>query len=141
MSEVDQVLAEAAAASKKVRVKKEDVGAAKEPKAKKVKEPKQYPVWNEDGTQATNDDGSLKFSTERTKKPRVKKEGTGTRSSVNKEAVITLLVTENPKRAGSKSHERFALYVDGMTVAAALAAGLTTGDIHHDVAHNFISLS
>lgn len=139
MSEVDQVLAEAAAASKKVRVKKEDVGAVKEPKAKKVKEPKQYPVWNEDGTQATNEDGSLKFSTERTKKPRVKKEGS--RSSVNKDAVITMLVTENPKRAGSKSHERFALYVDGMTVAAALEAGLTTGDIRHDVAHNFISLS
>lgn len=140
MSEVDQVLAEAAAASKKARVKKEDVGAVKEPKAKKVKEPKQYPVWNEDGTQATDEAGNLVFSTERTKKPRVKKEGVP-RSSLNKDAVITLLVEGNPKREGSKSHERFGHYRNGLTVGEALAAGLTTGDIHHDVAHNFISLS
>ena len=31
---------------------------------------------------------------------------------------ITVLVKENPKREGSKAHRTFALYRDGMTVAA-----------------------
>ena len=53
---------------------------------------------------------------------------------------ITLAVSENPKRAGSTSAARFDLYVNGMTVAAALEAGVTAADIRWDVGHNFITL-
>jgi hypothetical protein len=55
--------------------------------------------------------------------------------------VITLLRKENPKRKGSKSFARFALYVDGMSVADFLKAGGTRGDINWDVAHEHISLT
>lgn len=139
MSEVDQVLAEAAAVSKKVRVKKEDV-AVKEPKVKKVKEPKQYPVWNEDGTQATNEDGSLKFSTERTKKPRVKKEGTGTRSVLDRNLVVHI-TGEFGAREGSKRAERMAHIVDGATVGEIVAAGGAVKDIVRLQAAGKLSLS
>ena len=47
----------------------------------------------------------------------------------------------NPKRAGSKSGERFALYVNGMSVDQAVAAGLTRADLQHDVDKKFISIS
>lgn len=46
----------------------------------------------------------------------------------------------NPKRQGSKSAERFALYTNGMTVEQALAAGLSRADMEHDTKHNFISI-
>lgn len=47
----------------------------------------------------------------------------------------------NPKRAGSKAGERFALYVNGMTVDQALAAGLTRGDLDFDAQKKFISIA
>ena len=47
----------------------------------------------------------------------------------------------NPKRKGSKSADRFAKYKDGMSVEAALKAGLVAGAIHNDSAKGFISLS
>lgn len=47
----------------------------------------------------------------------------------------------NPKRVGSSSHDRFALYVDGMTVEAAIAAGVKTADLDWDVDKGFISIS
>jgi hypothetical protein len=46
----------------------------------------------------------------------------------------------NPKRDGSKSAERFGKYKANMSIEAALKAGLTTGDIHNDVAKGFITL-
>lgn len=46
----------------------------------------------------------------------------------------------NPKRAGSKSAERFASYTNGMTVEAALAAGVTTADLDYDTNKGFISI-
>ena len=55
-------------------------------------------------------------------------------------AVITLLVTANPKREGSKAKERFAFYVDGMTQEQALDAGITTPDLVYDASHGFISI-
>lgn len=54
--------------------------------------------------------------------------------------VIKVLV-DNPKRAGSKSYERFALYKDGMTVGQAKEAGITLGDIDWDAKHEYISVS
>ena len=55
-------------------------------------------------------------------------------------ATIKLLVQGNPKREGSKAHGRFAAYVDGMTVGAALDAGVTTPDLVYDSKHGFISI-
>jgi hypothetical protein len=52
---------------------------------------------------------------------------------------LTILVPENPKREGSASHARFALYKNGMTYEACLAAGITNGDVHWDLAHEFIA--
>jgi hypothetical protein len=57
------------------------------------------------------------------------------------DAEITLVATENPKRVGSKAHERFALYQSGMTVKGALDAGITTPDLIYDSAHGFITIA
>jgi len=46
----------------------------------------------------------------------------------------------NPKKVGSKGHERFAQYVDGMTVEAALKAGVWAADVSWDVSKGFIEL-
>lgn len=57
-------------------------------------------------------------------------------------AVITLNTEggKNPKRAGSKSHDRFANYKTGMTVESAIKAGVTYADLSWDVGHGFISV-
>ena len=55
-------------------------------------------------------------------------------------AVITLKVQGNPKRAGSKAYDRFALYRDGMTVAEALDAGITTPDLVYDSKHGLVAI-
>ncbi len=55
--------------------------------------------------------------------------------------IIKLLVDENPKRVGTKSHERFKLYTNGMTVYSFISAGGTRADVNWDVAHEYISLS
>lgn len=62
------------------------------------------------------------------------------RSTQNDDRVIRLLVTTNPKRPGTSSHDRFARYRDGMTVAQFVAAGGTTGDLTWDQTHSFIRL-
>ncbi len=54
--------------------------------------------------------------------------------------IITVLVTGNPKRAGSAAYERFALYRTGMTVGQFLATGGLRVDITWDVNHGFIKL-
>ncbi len=63
------------------------------------------------------------------------------RSTVNTDAVITLIAEGNPKRPGSAAHGRFAFYTSGMTVKQALEAGVTMADIHHDSSKGFIKLS
>lgn len=54
---------------------------------------------------------------------------------------ITLLVKENPKREGTDSFKRFALYGKSKTVADFLKAGGTTTDLRWDEAHKFIKVS
>jgi hypothetical protein len=54
--------------------------------------------------------------------------------------VIRLLVPANPKRKGSASYDRYALYVDGMTVGQAIAAGLWRVDFDWDLKHGHISV-
>lgn len=46
----------------------------------------------------------------------------------------------NPKKAGTATHGRFAKYADGMTVKAALEAGLTRGDLSYDKDKKFIDI-
>jgi hypothetical protein len=55
-------------------------------------------------------------------------------------AAVTLLASGNPKREGSKAADRFAGYVDGMSVQEALDAGLTTADLVYDAAHGHIAV-
>lgn len=54
--------------------------------------------------------------------------------------LVTVLVHTNPKRAGSKSFDRFAKYVTGQTVDDALKAGVLSADLHYDVDHKFIHI-
>lgn len=46
----------------------------------------------------------------------------------------------NPKKPGSASFDRFAKYEDGMTVEAALNAGVIRGDLGHDTKKGFIQI-
>lgn len=46
--------------------------------------------------------------------------------------LVKLGPKNNPKRAGTASATRFALYKDGMTIEKAIAAGITASDISHD---------
>lgn len=63
------------------------------------------------------------------------------RSRINPSEKISLLVPNNPKRAGSSAFDRFALYKDGMTVDEYLKAGGTMADINWDLGHRLISLT
>ena len=58
---------------------------------------------------------------------------------INKDLVITV-VPENPKRAASGSFARFALYVNGETVAQFVAKGGRIADVHYDSAKGYITL-
>jgi len=74
---------------------------------------------------------ALQLGAEKTKP----KGGTGKRRVLTPEVrnmFIHILVDENPKRPGSKSAARFNLYREGMTVQAALDAGVYTADILYD---------
>ena len=57
------------------------------------------------------------------------------------DAVITVLVTENPRRPSSQAHRRFDRYKTGMTVEKFLDAGGLLTDIHYDIGHGFIAVS
>lgn len=54
---------------------------------------------------------------------------------------ITVIAKENPKREGTAAHKIFKLYKTGMTVAKALAAGVSRGDLAWDTKHGFIKVS
>lgn len=54
--------------------------------------------------------------------------------------IIRVLATENPKRAGTKSHERWKLYRDGITIAEYLRNGGTRGDLQWDQERGFIKV-
>jgi hypothetical protein len=67
--------------------------------------------------------------------------GNGTTRHYNLTDIITVLVDSNPKMEGSAARKRFSLYKTGMTVEAALAAGLWAADIRHDSKKEHIKLS
>ena len=57
---------------------------------------------------------------------------------------IVVLCKENPKREGSSARDRFDLYETGkkgMTVKAALEAGVTSGDLNYDTDHDYIEIT
>lgn len=53
---------------------------------------------------------------------------------------ITAIVPVNPKKLGTGSFKKFALYKEGMTPAEFIAAGGTKADVKYDVEHGFIKL-
>ena len=55
-------------------------------------------------------------------------------------SIIRLLVSENPKKAGSNANVRFALYEDGITVEQFVERGGRRSDIHWDSERGFIVL-
>ena len=61
-------------------------------------------------------------------------------------AVITVMVDSNPKREGSKAHEKFESYFKlrddqgAFTVADYLAEGWSKIDLRYDVTHGFIEI-
>lgn len=57
-----------------------------------------------------------------------------------KDAPISVLVEKNPKRAGSKSAERFEAYFKAKTVGEALAGGATYADLSWDVGHGHVKV-
>lgn len=69
------------------------------------------------------------------------KPGTGT--VFDGDTKLIVLVKANPKRDGSAAHKRFQAYITGKrpaTVAAAIAKGLTLGDIRWDAGQGYIRL-
>lgn len=56
------------------------------------------------------------------------------------ETKIKVLVAENPKRKGTSSYDRFALYGKNPTVGEFLAAGGTSGDLHWDSEREYIKI-
>lgn len=56
-------------------------------------------------------------------------------------STITVLVTRNPKRLGSRRHARFALYRTGQTVDEYVAAGGHRLDLGWDIEHQYIKVS
>ena len=62
------------------------------------------------------------------------------KSKFDHAAKITVLAEKNPKRPGTDSHRRFALYRSGMTVADYFAKGGSAPDLLWDLHHKFIKL-
>lgn len=144
LAEVQEAVGGEVPQVKKVRVAKHDPEGGqlleKPKKEKKPKEPKLYAQLNEDGSPQLNEDGTPVMGETKPKKVKVPKEPGERRTAFDKAATITLKVEANPKRAGSAAYERFALYTTGMTVAEALTAGVTSGDLQYDSKHGFIEI-
>lgn len=73
--------------------------------------------------------------------PKVKKERVRTSKNYDQFSEITLNAEKNPKREGSKSHTRFALYRTGMTVSEFIKEGGTFGDLAWDSQRSHITVS
>lgn len=64
----------------------------------------------------------------------------GRKTTYPGDSVITVLVKGNPKRPGTTGYDHFALYKSGMSVSAALAAGITRPDLTWDVNKGYIKI-
>ena len=56
------------------------------------------------------------------------------------DGVLVLHVTSNPKKEGSKAHEKFKAYAKADTVGDYLSAGGTYQDLAYDVGRGFVSV-
>ncbi len=78
------------------------------------------------------------------KKTKEKKEPTVRRSKFDLlypgRSKITVLVDKNPKKEGSKAHERFKLYGKNTTVAEFIKVGGTYQDIAYNIGREFIGI-
>lgn len=78
------------------------------------------------------------------KAPKEKKAPTVRRSAFEelypKDAPLKCLVTENPKKQGSKSRDRFEHYFTSKTVGEFLEKGGSYGDIVYDIARKRIQI-
>lgn len=72
--------------------------------------------------------------------PTAPKKGKEKAKNLSDPRIITAFIP-NPKRPGSAAHERYNLYVAGMSVDQAIAAGIKRADIAWDLAREFISLA
>ena len=59
---------------------------------------------------------------------------------ITNETKITFNVKSNPKREGSKSHQRFSKYMGSKTVGEYLENGGTKGDLKYDSEKEFITI-
>lgn len=64
-----------------------------------------------------------------------------TRTRINPDFKIKLLVAENPHKEGQILFGKFALYTDGMTVGEAQEAGITARYIRYHEQRGHVSLS
>jgi hypothetical protein len=62
------------------------------------------------------------------------------RATYGPDQVITLVSKSNPKRKGTASYRRFALYETGQTVACALKKGMRRADLIWDTERRFITI-
>lgn len=88
--------------------------------------------------------GATKAQAKREGKPAKKagaKRGPGRQASVADEAKIKLLVKENPKRQGTASFKRFALYGRCKTVGEFIAKGGKHADLAWDGAHGYVKVA
>ena len=78
------------------------------------------------------------------KEPKAAKEKSVKRSAFQtlypEDSKLTLLVTENPKKQGSKARERFEHYFTSKTVGEFLAKGGGYGDIAYDLGRGRIKI-
>lgn len=127
---VDKVLEEAAAAVAAAGGQRKE----RTPKADRVprtpKEPKEklYVQWNEDGTPKLDADGNRVKGPVKMAKPKVAREGGGSRTVLPDDAVLKLTDKANTFREGTKRHQNFAVIKDGMTVGEYFTAAGPRGE-------------
>lgn len=81
-----------------------------------------------------------KTKDKKAKKTKKAKETKGRQGGISRDAVITVRAKTNPRRPGTKTHERFALYKTGMTVAAFIKKGGRMRDVRKDKANGHIKV-
>jgi hypothetical protein len=61
-------------------------------------------------------------------------------ASGDRDRLYVVAIVPNPKKVGSASHTRFALWQVGLTVAECMARGISRGDVSWDVERGFVTL-
>lgn len=130
-------------AKEKVEQAKAEAGAAKEPEPKpeqtKAKAPRKRKARSTSKQSAQAPAGSNKRPGKAAKDKATRKTTPRAGKTLYADdAVIRVLATENPKRAGSRAAKEWELYRDGMTVRDYLQAGGSRAGIKWDADREFI---